>query len=785
MAAKRAQRQTSAYWQWLRAAAVAAGLGAAITTGSAVASADASDSSDAASSADSASSSDSASSATSADTADRRGDDAGARPARERKSARVATESTESESTSAVSARPTPDDTRPPTEAESEPESEQSESDQSEADADDTDRVPEDTTPATNTAAVVVEALPSIVAEPAATELPIPAAPDPTAVESFGLVMREPRDRTRPSAQSTVAAADTTPAPLASTPVDLTDLQTRPDVGLTLNADGTIKVIDGAFADTTVSSAAEAAGQLNALALLLGASTGFATADNITIQRVGLDDPDTGAVAEVFYRLSDNIAGIPVLGSEVILVTDADGRVTGLFNNHNSRVDSTDTTPDARIDDQVEAVALASLTYLTATAAWTNPVEVVAFVLFSKFEPELVGYALDADTAPQLAWRVVVKPTDISQLLGLTAPDPGVTYFIHANGSAAGTVLAATSNAQAATGVADDLLGQSRQINVAQLNLLIFSFNTLQDVARNITTFQTTYLLWLGPAVTPGAIAFQGLFGWNASAVSAHANMATVYDYYSNVLALNSFDGNGAPITISVNYNPSGGLIHYLGFAGYSNAFWDPTAQQFAFGDSAQLEAAVDIVGHEFTHAVVSHVVGTGGSVLDTGESGALNEAYADILGTLIEGKTGADRWLIAEDSQYAGGVLRNLADPTSINTAYGPYRDDYASRYTGTGDDGGEHINSTIFSHAAYRMMTDPATSDISDETWARVFYQSLYRLSPGAKFTDGRAAILSTADVLGFTDTQHNAIERAFDEVGIVNVGTVNVVSAAEIMI
>lgn len=65
--------------------------------------------------------------------------------------------------------------------------------------------------------------------------------------------------------------------------------------------------------------------------------------------------------------------------------------------------------------------------------------------------------------------------------------------------------------------------------------------------------------------------------------------------------------------------------------------------------------------------------------------------------------------------------------------------------------------------------MMTDPASGDISEETWARVFYHALYRLSPGATITDGRAAVLDSADAMGFTAVQLQAIERAFDDVGI----------------
>ena len=66
--------------------------------------------------------------------------------------------------------------------------------------------------------------------------------------------------------------------------------------------------------------------------------------------------------------------------------------------------------------------------------------------------------------------------------------------------------------------------------------------------------------------------------------------------------------------------------------------------------------------------------------------------------------------------------------------------------------------------------MMTDPVTGDISDETWARVFYHALYRLSPGATFIDGRAAVVDSADAMGFSAVQLQAIARAFDDVGIV---------------
>jgi Zn-dependent metalloprotease len=50
-------------------------------------------------------------------------------------------------------------------------------------------------------------------------------------------------------------------------------------------------------------------------------------------------------------------------------------------------------------------------------------------------------------------------------------------------------------------------------------------------------------------------------------------------------------------------------------------------------------------------------------------------------------------------------------------------------------------------------------------------VFYHSIFRLSPGATFVDGRAAVVDAAGEFGFTPGQLQAIERAFDDVGIAN--------------
>jgi bacillolysin len=546
--------------------------------------------------------------------------------------------------------------------------------------------------------------------------------------------------------------------------------------GADQTASGAVTPPQEATADTAapgrITGAADAASFLNARAESMGAPAGFARVDNIKVQQVGTPD----GFSETVYRVGHQRDGIKVLGSEVIVVTDSDGVVTSVVDNYDSRVDTMDMTLSRGMTTGSGAAAAALAAYVGS--ANPRPYRVIADLMIATgiVRPKLVIDALDDDVEPQLVWRVSIDPPDLPALTGIV--DPGSTYYLRANGAQAGAVVREVSNAQAltigkaASTTAKDELGQRREINIVRLGLLLFDFDTLQDTVRDIYTNRTVFLLFVGPPLPLGFPEFRGLFGWNKSAVSAQANIAVAYDYF-DVLGHRSWDDKGESVIINVGYNPHDSWDAFTN--GYANAFWDPSTQSISFGDRGDLEAALDVVAHEYVHAVVSHVVSNGGSVLDHGESGALNEAYADLLGLLIEDKSGTDRWLIGEDGSMKDGPLRNLADPSSIVTAYGPYRDHYGDPYTESGDDGGEHVNSTIFSHAGYLMMTDPATTGVSDDEWARLYYHSLYRLSDGAKFGDGRAAIVGTAQDMGFTDAEIDAIEQAFDDVGIESAGNV----------
>jgi bacillolysin len=186
------------------------------------------------------------------------------------------------------------------------------------------------------------------------------------------------------------------------------------------------------------------------------------------------------------------------------------------------------------------------------------------------------------------------------------------TYYIYANGVNAGDVFAANSNiADASTAwvsttkTATDLKSKSRTITVEyQQSSSTYRAN---DVTRNVSTYAAS-----STSQAPGTLVTKsGWSSWSRSAVSAHANTEVVYDYYQNTLGRMAFDGVGSALRVSALPNT------------YNNAYWDPSLKILVFGHD--FEAALDVVGHEYTHGVVQYAVAGGNGLIYQGESGALN----------------------------------------------------------------------------------------------------------------------------------------------------------------
>ena len=194
--------------------------------------------------------------------------------------------------------------------------------------------------------------------------------------------------------------------------------------------------------------------------------------------------------------------------------------------------------------------------------------------------------------------------------------------------------------------------------------------------------------------------------------------------------------------------------------------------------------ASLDIVAHELAHGVNDYT----SSLIYRNESGALSEAFSDIIGISTEfyfqSKTSAlghSDYLVGEETHRVsrpGSVagIRSAADPGIFGDP-----DHYSKRYAGTDDWGGVHTNCTIATHAFYLAIEGGTnrTSGLSvqgvgsanRERIEKAFYRGFSFMIPsGATFSQARAATIQAAhELYGAGSAAEVAITQAWTAVGV----------------
>jgi Zn-dependent metalloprotease len=195
-------------------------------------------------------------------------------------------------------------------------------------------------------------------------------------------------------------------------------------------------------------------------------------------------------------------------------------------------------------------------------------------------------------------------------------------------------------------------------------------------------------------------------------------------------------------------------------------------------GDLVSLSVDLDVVGHEMFHGVTDSTA----RLEYANQSGALNESYSDIFGTIIAnlGNPAVDswNWNVGEGMDVGGKPFRNMKDPTLFG------QPDHMKNFrrlpdTAEGDWGGVHINSGIHNKCAFLILTSKDSAGVpvfTPQQVAAVFYVNLtQQLSRTSQFTDSRRGALLSARTLfrslpqAEQDVKIAAITKAFDKVGI----------------
>ncbi|WP_081865125.1 M4 family metallopeptidase [Chondromyces apiculatus] len=246
--------------------------------------------------------------------------------------------------------------------------------------------------------------------------------------------------------------------------------------------------------------------------------------------------------------------------------------------------------------------------------------------------------------------------------------------------------------------------------------------------------------------------------------------LGVVHDCYSTLLARDSYDGLGAPITSTVRYGVNN-----------VNAFWNGSQLVFGGGNGttiANLASALDLTAHEFTHAVTQST----SNLAYTGESGGINESLSDIMASLCEwnldGKVvSADTWKVGEDvwtPAISGDAMRYMNDPALDGASADHYADYHAAMAV--------HHSSGISNLAFYllaqggthpRGQTSVSVTGIGIEKAAKTFHRANTQyLTSTATFLDLKAAT-QAASTWTLALPERDQVLLAWEAVG---VGTPN---------
>ncbi len=245
----------------------------------------------------------------------------------------------------------------------------------------------------------------------------------------------------------------------------------------------------------------------------------------------------------------------------------------------------------------------------------------------------------------------------------------------------------------------------------------------------------------------------------NPRAVSAHFNAGEAFLYFKNKFNRNSINGQGGNIISLINVTDENDQS-------MGNAYWNGQAMFYGNGDASfsfPLARAKDVAGHEMSHGVIQSTA----NLEYQGESGAMNESFADIFGAMID----PEDWKMGEDvvntSVFPSGALRDLSNPHNGGNDLsdpGWQPDKLTEKYPGTQDNGGVHINSGITNKAYYLFATA-----IGKPKAEQVYYEALNNyLVRSSQFIDLRIAVIAAAQAK-YGSTEAQAAAAAFDAVEI----------------
>ncbi|WP_330337716.1 M4 family metallopeptidase [Streptomyces sp. NBC_00557] len=529
-------------------------------------------------------------------------------------------------------------------------------------------------------------------------------------------------------------------------------------------------VAAGALLATGLTTTATAAGSTHALAAAPTALSAAARTSLIqqaqagaadTARQLGLGAKEQLIVKDVVRdndgtvhtRYERTYAGLPVLGGDLIVHTAKSGKTEGVTKAAKAAIKVASLKPQISAAKAEKQAVSAAKTLGSAKSAADGARKVI---WAGSGKPVLayetvVGGLQDDGTPNQL--HVITDAATGKKLFEYqgveNATGTGKTLY-------SGTVSLTTTQSGSSYNLTDATRGGHKTYNLARKTS---GKGTL--VSNSTNTFGT------GTASTSSS-------DQTAAADAAYGAQET-WDFYKSTFGRSGIKNDGVGAYSRVHYGSS-----------YVNAFWDDSCFCMTYGDgegNADPLTSLDVAGHEMSHGVTANTAG-----LDySGESGGLNEATSDIMGTGVEFYANNAK----DPGDYLIGEKINInGDGTPLRYMDKPSKDggsaDYWSSSVGNLD---VHYSSGVANHFFYLLSEGSGSKTINGVTYnsptsngstvtgigrdkaLQIWYKALTTyFTSTTNYKAARTGTLSAAAALyGSTSTEYKAVAAAWTAVNV----------------
>ncbi|MFE2061859.1 M4 family metallopeptidase [Streptomyces sp. NPDC059467] len=449
-------------------------------------------------------------------------------------------------------------------------------------------------------------------------------------------------------------------------------------------------------------------------------------------------------------RYERTYAGLPVLGGDLVVDTAKSGATERVIKANNATLKVASLTPRVTTG-KAEKTALSAARALGSTKS-------------------------AADGARKVIWAGSGTPVLAYETIVGGFQDDGTPNQLHViTDAATGKKLFEYQGIDTATGTGNTQYSGSVSLTTTQSG----STYNLTDGDRG---GHKTYNLNHGTSGT-GTLFSQSSNTWGNGTTSnaatagadAHYGAAETWDFYKNTFGRSGIKNNGVGAYSRVHYGNS-----------YVNAFWDDSCFCMTYGDgsgNADPLTALDVAGHEMSHGVTSNTAGLNYS----GESGGLNEATSDIMGTGVEfyanNSTDVGDYLIGEKINING-------DGTPLRYMDKPSKDGGSADYWSSSVGGLDvHYSSGVANHFFYLLSEGSGAKVINGVSYnsptkdglpvtgigrdkaLQIWYRALTtKFTSTTNYASARTGTLAAAgELYGTTSTEYKTVQDAWAAVAV----------------